>query len=87
MQLILRYILVIKSWDSNSFTNSTHVKANIWHDWICEITLLSKQLLIIVKANASLSSHALMLLAPVANKRGVPTIIYVVVRAVNLPSY
>jgi hypothetical protein len=48
---------------------------------------LSKQLLIIVKANASLSSHALMLLAPVANKRGVPTIIYVVVRAVNLPSY
>ncbi len=48
---------------------------------------MSKQLLIIVKSNASLSSHALMLLTPMAIKGGVPTIIYVVVRAVNLTSY
>jgi hypothetical protein len=41
--------------------------------------LLSRQLLIIVKANASLSSHALMLHVLLASKRGVPIVICVVV--------
>lgn len=57
------------------------------HDWICEITLLFKQILLIVKTNASLFSHALMLLAPMRGKRGVLTIIYIVVGAICLPSF
>jgi hypothetical protein len=48
---------------------------------------LSKQLLIIVKTNAFLSSHALMFLALVASKGGIPTIICDVVGAINLTSY
>jgi hypothetical protein len=49
--------------------------------------LLSGQLLIIVKANASLSSHALMLLVHVAGKGGVPIVICVIVGAIGLTSF
>jgi len=49
--------------------------------------LLSRQLLIIVKANASLSSHALMLLAHVVGKGGVPIVICVIVGAIGLTSF
>jgi hypothetical protein len=48
--------------------------------------LLSRQLLIIVKANASLSSHALMLLAHVVGKGGIPIVICVIVGAIGLIS-
>jgi hypothetical protein len=49
--------------------------------------ILSKQLLIIVKTNASLSSHALMFLALVASKGGIPIVICHVVGAINLTFY
>jgi hypothetical protein len=49
--------------------------------------IYSKQLLISVKTNASLSSHALMFLTLVASKGRIPAVICDVVGAINLISY
>ena len=79
--LSFRYILVTTSWDSNNFINYAHANVIVLHDWICETTLLSRQLSIIVRANVSLSSYALMLHVPATNKEWFLAIIWVVVGA------
>lgn len=81
-KLSLKYILVIMSWDWDNLSNSFHAKFDMLHDWTCNITLLSKQLLIMVKDNVLVSSQSFMLIVLVVGKVGVPTTSWVAIGGV-----
>ncbi len=56
------------------------------HDWTCNITLLSKQLLIMVKDDVSLSSQSFMFIILVVGKVGVPTTSWATIGGVGFGS-
>ncbi len=78
------FFLVIATFDSNMCINSNHVLFDVNFDSTCEITLLFKQLLMIVNVRLSCSAQSLVLLAPMANKVGVPIVISIAIGFTNL---
>jgi len=70
--LSFKNISVTAPFNSNIWINSNHVSFVVNFDYICEITLLSKQLLMIVSSRFLRSTQSLMLPTHVVGKTKVP---------------
>jgi hypothetical protein len=72
---LLKTFCVTSSFDSNIWINSSHASFDVNFDFTCEITLLSKQLLMVESTRSLCSTQSLMPPAPVAGKARVLTVI------------
>lgn len=82
--LKLDFFFVIATFDSNMCINFSHVLFDVNFDSTCEITLLLKQLLMIVNVRLSCSTQSLVFLAPMDNKVGVLIVISITIGFTNL---